>query len=110
MEPKIHELSDKVLELLEEGPLTPDEVAHELGVSWGTAQSRLLGMVAKGKVRVLRKGRVNFYSLRQGERLQVSAPPWARVRPLEELAEELKHCFRPEISAAEMIRRERNRA
>jgi DNA-binding transcriptional ArsR family regulator len=110
MEHKTRDLRGKVLELLEGGPLTPDEVAHELGISWGTAQSRLLGMVAEGKVRVLRKGRVNLYSLRQGERLHVAAPPWARVKPLEALAEELKQCFRPKISAAEMIRKERNRA
>jgi len=103
-------LEARILRVLEEGPATPDEVATKLGIAWATAQGYLLKLAGTGRVQVSRKGRVNIYFLNIPRRLAFSVPPWVRVRSLEELADDLKTHFPANVSAAEMVERERRRA
>ena len=110
MEPKVQTAEEKVLGLLEEGPVTPDEVAQRLGTTWATAQGYLLRLVAAGKVVVTRKGRVNVFLLKFPARVTPKVPSWAKARDLEELSEELQTYFPKNISAAEMIELERRRS
>lgn len=110
MEPKVQSVEEKILQLLERGPVTPDEVAQELGIAWATAQGFLMRLVAAGKLAAARKGRVNIYFLRFPARVTPSIPSWAKVRDLEELSRELEPYFPRDVSAAEMIDRERRRS
>ncbi len=103
-------LESRIYTLLAEGPATPDEVATKLDVAWATAQGYLLKMVGSGRVSVSRKGRVNVYFLKAPHKLAFKVPPWTKVRSLTELAEELKKNFPSDVSAAEMIERERRGA
>lgn len=107
---RMTDLESKILDLLHQGPVTPDEVSDRLEVAWATAQGHLLRLVGKGTVSVARKGRVNVYFLKGLQKLTLNAPPWARTRSLEDLSEELKRYFPANLSAAEMIRRERRQA
>ncbi len=102
-------LDDRILGFLEEGPATPDEIASELRIAWATAQGHLLKLVGRGKVSASRKGRVNIYFLTAPRRIKPEVPAWARVRGLEELAEELRPYFADKPSAAEMARKERRK-
>lgn len=101
------ELEEGVLRLLEEGPVTPDEAAAKLRVAWATAQACLLKLASEGRVVAFRKGRVNVYFLKAPRKLAFKAPPWAKVKDLGELAEELEGYFPADISAAEMVEKER---
>ncbi len=103
-------LEDRILGLLEHGPATPDEVASQLGIAWATAQGHLLRLVGTGTVLASRKGRINVYFLKAPRRIRLDVPSWARVRSLEQLSEELRAYFPPNVSAAEMIRKERRMA
>ncbi|MHA1607677.1 MAG: hypothetical protein ACTSWP_09110 [Candidatus Freyarchaeota archaeon] len=97
---------EKVLRVLSEGPKTTDEVARQLGVSWATANGLLLQLAGKGKVKHVRKGRVNVFLLNQPGRLRFNVPSWAKPRKLRELADELEEYFE-DVPAFEMVRRER---
>jgi len=97
---------EKVLRVLSEGPKTTDEVARQLGVSWATANGLLLQLAGKGKVKHVRKGRVNVFLLNQPGRLRFNVPSWAKPRELRELADELEEYFE-DVPAFEMVRRER---
>lgn len=110
MESKIQTPQEKILELLEQGPVTPDEVAQRLGTAWATAQGHLLRLVAAGKVMAVRKGRVNIYLLKFPSSVGPKTPPWAKARNLKDLSEELEHYFPSDVSAAEMIELERRRS
>ncbi len=103
-------LEDRILGLLEHGPATPNEVASQLGIAWATAQGRLLRLVGTGTVSASRKGRINVYFLKAPRRIRLDVPSWGRVRSLEQLSEELRAYFPPNVSAAEMIRKERRTA
>jgi hypothetical protein len=107
MEPKAQLPDDEILEILEQGPATPDEIATKLGTAWATAQGRLLRLVGTGKVTMIRKGRVNIYirSFTAGPSPKI--PIWAKSVALEDLAKELESCFPAKVSAAEMIEAER---
>ena len=110
MEPKTQSPDERVLEILREGPATPDEIARKVGTAWATAQGRLLKLVGTGKVMMIRKGRVNIYILRFNAGPSPKTPMWAKSRPLEALAKELEGYFPPDISAAEMIEAERRKS
>jgi len=110
MEPKSQSLDEKILELLERAPVTPDEVAQRIGMAWATAQGHLLKLVATGKVVATRKGRVNVYSLRFPTRISPKVPSWAKARDFEDLSKELEIYFPSGISAAAMIDLERRRS
>jgi predicted ArsR family transcriptional regulator len=110
LEGMIQGLDRQLLELLERGPVTPDEVAAELGVAWATAQGHLLRLQAAGKAFASRKGRVNVYFLRAAGPIRFQAPAWAKVRSLEALADELQAHFPASVSAAAIIAKERRRA
>lgn len=110
MEPKIQAPEEKILEILEEEPATPDEVAQKLGTAWATAQGHLLKLVAAGKVVAIRKGRVNIYLLKFPSNVGPKTPPWAKVRDLKDLSKELEPYFPADISSAEMIEQERRRS
>jgi len=101
---------ERVLKLLERGPATPDEVATSLGTAWVTAQGLLQKLVGAGKVSVSRKGRVNVYFLKEARRIVAIMPAWARSKDLRQLSEELETYFESNISAAEMVERERRQS
>ncbi|MFB0559690.1 MAG: winged helix-turn-helix domain-containing protein [Candidatus Lokiarchaeia archaeon] len=101
--------TNRIMEILSEGPKTPDEIAKRLGVSWATANGRLHRLVGGGKVDYIRKGRVNVFFLKSPQSLRFSVPPWVKPKNLRELAEELEPYFEEEITAAEAVRRERRK-
>lgn len=105
----MRDLEKKILDILSEEPATPDEVAKRLGVAWATAQGRLLKLVGEGKILFTRKGKVNIYYTGGPRRLRFNAPSWVSAKPLEELAEELYKYFPEEVSAAEIVERERRK-
>jgi len=105
----LEDIEIRLMDELSKGPLTPDEAARRLKVSWATAQGHLLKMVGEGKIRVTRKGRVNVYYVEGKQKLRFPAPSWVRPRSLEEIAEEVADCFPSGVSAAEIIRQERKR-
>jgi DNA-binding transcriptional ArsR family regulator len=107
MEPKTRSADERILEILEHGPATPDEIATKLGTAWATARGRLLRLVGTGKVKAIRKGRVNIYILSYAAGPSPKSPIWAKSRPLGALARELEGYFLPSVSAAEMIEAER---
>lgn len=100
----------RVLKMLEQGPVTPDEVAEALGTAWATAHGLLLKLEGEGRVRSARKGRVNVYFLKEARLLTPPMPSWARVRDLKELAEELEPYFAGAADSAAIIRKERRKA
>ena len=81
-------LMRQVMDLVSQGPVTPDEVAKKVGVSWTTADSHLSRLAAEGE-------------------LSFAVPPWVTTKELEELAEELEEFFPEDLSAAEMAEGER---
>lgn len=103
-------LDQDILELLESDAVTPDEVAKRLNVSWATANGHLLKLVGEGKVVLIRKGRVNVYQAKGPSKRIFQVPNWTRPRPLEELSQELAQYFPRNMTAAEMIERERRKA
>nr|MDO8081301.1 winged helix-turn-helix domain-containing protein [Candidatus Freyarchaeota archaeon] len=100
---------DQIMEILSEGPKTPDEVAKRLGVSWATANGKLHRLVGSGKADYIRKGRVNVFYLKSPQSLRFNVPPWVKPKSLNELAEELEKYFEEGITAAEAVRRERRK-
>ncbi len=110
MEPKTQSPDERILEILEHGPATPDEIARKLGTAWATAQGHLLQLVGTGRVAVIRKGRVNIYILKSTARPSPKTPVWAKSLPLEELAKELESYFPTGVTAAEMIEAERRKS
>ena len=106
----MRDLDGDILELVRKEAVTPDEVAKRLNVSWATANGHLLKLVGEGKVLLIRKGRVNVYHARGSSSLRFQVPKWVRRRSLEELSEELARYFPRDVTAAEMIRRERRKA
>lgn len=105
----MEDLTERIMEVLSEGPATPDDVSQRLGIAWSTAQGQLLRLVGEGKVALAKKGRVNIFYLRSGGRLSFKVPPWVKTRALKELSEELEEYFPEEPGAAEMVSRERRR-
>jgi predicted ArsR family transcriptional regulator len=59
------DIPKKVLELLDkqDWPVTTEEVAKQLKLSWNTAQIHLLKLVAEGKVKFRKVGRQNQFWL-----------------------------------------------
>jgi DNA-binding transcriptional ArsR family regulator len=104
------ELDGDILELVEKEAVTPDEVAKRLSISWATANGHLLKLVGEGKVLLIRKGRVNIYRAKDTPSLGFQVPKWVTPRSLEELSEELARYFPRNVTAAEMIERERRKA
>lgn len=103
-------LDDDILELLRIDAVTPDEVAKRLKISWATANGHLLKLVGEGKVLLVRKGRVNIYQAKGASRRMLQVPKWIRARSLEELSDELAQYFPRNMTAAEMIEKERRKA
>jgi DNA-binding transcriptional ArsR family regulator len=103
-------LDDDILELLEREAVTPDEVSKRLNVSWATANGHLLKLVGEGKVILIRKGRVNVYQTKSTSKRAFQVPKWTRPRSLQELSQELAQYFPVNVTAAEMIERERRKA
>ncbi len=100
---------EETLQMLERGPVTPEGVARELGVTSATAKGRLRKLVASGKVESIRKGKVNIYFLRYSSGLLPRMPSWVKAKPLRILSEELEPYFQVDVSAAEMVERGRRR-
>jgi len=105
----VEDLTERIIELLLEGPATPDDVSRRLGIAWSTAQGQLLRLVGEGKVALTKKGRVNVFYLRSGGRLAFKVPAWVKAKELMELSKELEEYLPEEPSAAEMVSRERRR-
>ena len=59
------EIPHKVVELLgkQDWPVTTEEVAKQLNLSWNTAQVHLLKLVTEGKVKFRKVGRQNQFWL-----------------------------------------------
>ena len=105
----MRDLDAGILEILRKGPTTPDEVAKKLDISWATADGHLLKLVGERKAFLVRIGRVNVYvPAAPTETFRV--PEWVKPRPLEKLAEELEEYFPRNLTAAEMIGKERRKA
>jgi DNA-binding transcriptional ArsR family regulator len=104
------DLDGDILELVSREAVTPDEVAKRLRISWATANGHLLKLVGEGKILLIRKGRVNVYRAKSVPSLTFEVPKWVRQRSLEELSEELARYFPSNITAAEMIKKERRKA
>ncbi len=103
-------LAQDILELLQKDAVTPVEVARRLNISWATANGHLLKLVGEGKAVLVRKGRVNVYQARRPSVETFHAPKWIRARSLEELSDELVEYFPGDLTAAEMIEKERRKA
>ena len=103
-------LDQDILELLQNDAVTPDEVAKRLSISWATANGHLLKLVGEGKVLLVRKGRVNVYQTKGASRRIFQVPKWVRPRSLEDLSDELVQYFPRNMTAAEMIEKERRKA
>lgn len=110
MESKTKDAAEEILRILRKGPATPDEVAKEIGAAWATAQGRLMKLVADGTLVSVRKGKVNIYFLKYPASISPKTFPWAKVRDLKQLSSELEQYFPDDITAAEMIERERRRS
>ena len=106
----MRDLDGDILELVQREAVTPDEVAKRLSISWATANGHLLKLVGEGRVLLIRKGRVNVYRAKSATGLGFQVPKWVRRRSLEELSEELASYFPRNVTAAEMIERERRKA
>lgn len=103
-------LDQDILKLVEHDPVTPDEVAKRLNISWATANGHLLKLVGEGRILLVRKGRVNVYRTKESSRLEFHVPRWVKPRSLEVLSGELAQYFPKGTTAAEMIERERRNA
>jgi DNA-binding transcriptional ArsR family regulator len=106
----MRELDDAILELLENDAVTPHEVAKRLSISWATANGHLLKLVGEGKVLLVRKGRVNVYQAKASPSQVFEVPEWVKPRSLEQLSKELAQYFPRNMTAAEMIEKERRKA
>lgn len=104
------DLDGDVLELVGREAVTPDEVAKRLKISWATANGHLLKLVGEGKVLLIRKGRVNVYQAKRTSSSGFQVPQWVKHRSLKELSEELATYFPRNMTAAEMIEKERRKA
>lgn len=62
---KMEEIQKKIVEFLEkqEWPVTTEEVAKELKISWNTAQVHLLKLINQGKIKYKKVGRQNQFWL-----------------------------------------------
>ena len=109
MESKSATREEAIIRILEEGPATPDEVAQKIGVAWATAQGSLMKLVSDGTAIAIRKGKVNVYLLKFPMGTSPRVPRWAKPKSLEELSNELEAYFPSEISAAEMVEKERRK-
>jgi predicted ArsR family transcriptional regulator len=58
---------DKILEFLkkQDWPVTTEEIAKELKISWQTAQMHLLKLLAEGKVKFKKIGRQNQWVIKK---------------------------------------------
>ena len=70
----IPDLDERILEFLAkmDWPVTTEEVAKALGVSWQTAHIHLLKLVAEGKVKYKKVGRQNQFWLNDKYRKEFS--------------------------------------
>ncbi len=106
----MRDLDGDILELVQREAVTPDEVAKRLRISWATANGHLLKLVGEGRVLLIRKGRVNIYRARGSSSPGFQVPKWVKQRSLEYLSDELADYFPRNVTAAEMIERERRKA
>ena len=62
---KNEEINEQIIKLLEsiDWPITTEQVAKQLNLSWNTAQVHLLKLVAEGKVKYKKVGRQNQFWL-----------------------------------------------
>jgi len=105
----MHDLTHRILQELSKGPMTPDEVAKGLGISWSTAQGHLLRLTGEGKISLVKKGRVNVFYLKAPRTLRFDVPTWIRVRSLRDISNELEEYLPGKPAAAEMVRMERRK-
>jgi predicted ArsR family transcriptional regulator len=99
-----------ILGLIRQGAVTPDEVAKRLGISWATANGHLLKLVGEGKLVHLRKDGVNVYQRRRSSTQTFHVPKRIGPKPLEQLSDELARYFPRDLTATEMIEKERRKA
>ncbi|MGQ9515541.1 MAG: hypothetical protein ACUVTL_10955 [Thermoproteota archaeon] len=100
-------IEEDVLRLMGAGPVTIEEVARELSISWARAQAVLFRLVGQGKISHERKGRMNIFRRRQSG-LKSIAPIQSRVKKksLGQLAKELDQYWL-NVSAQDIVEAER---
>ncbi len=106
---QITEIEDKIIEILEKEPSTPEEISRKIGISWNTAQNYLLKLSNEKIVRYIKKGRVNIYFLNIQKDIIIDIPNWVRIKSLKELSEEIEDYFDENLSAQDIIERERRK-
>lgn len=104
------ELNKRIIDMLRRSnePLTPQEVAKELGVSWSTVQTRLYQFALEGNAKYARKGRVNIFWAEGGE-FRIDFPIGVKAMDLESLARVNDPYWERRLTSAEIVERERRR-
>jgi len=105
----ITEIEDKIIEILEKEPSTPEEISRKIGISWNTAQNYLLKLSNEKIVRYIKKGRVNIYFLNIQRGITIDIPSWVKIKSLKEISDEIEDYFDENLSAQDMIEKERRK-
>lgn len=79
------------------------------GISWNTAQNYLLKLCNKKMVRCIKKGRVNIYFLEIPKEITFDIPNWVTKKSLKEISDEIENDFDKNISAQEIVEKERRK-
>lgn len=102
-------IDDKIIKILENEPSTPEEISKKIGISWNTAQNYLLKLSNEKIVRYIKKGRVNIYFLNVQKDIVIDIPNWVKEKPIEQIAEEIQDYFDENLSAQDIVDRERRK-
>ncbi len=99
---------EDVLRAMESGPVTIEEVATKLSISWAKAQAMLFNLVGQGKIVYERKARMNIFRKKdQGLKVLVPMSRNAKSKSLSQLARELDR-FWLDVSAQDIVEAERS--
>jgi len=106
------EVERKISDLLYSAsePLTPQEVAEKLGISWTTAQIHLFKLLAQSPHRIsyARKGRQSLFWIEK-KAIRIRFPRGEQLPDLAELSNQLANEWLDESTAEEIIDRERRK-
>lgn len=105
VEKKISDLLDSTSE-----PLTPQEVAKKLRISWTTAQIHLFKLLAQNPHRLnyARKGRQSLFWTDK-KAIRIRFPTGERMPSLGELSDQLENEWLDESTSEQIIDRERRK-
>ncbi len=102
------EISDLLYSASE--PLTPQEVAKKLGISWTTAQIHLFKLLAQNPKRIsyARKGRQSIFWIER-KAIRLRFPRGEQLPDLAELSNQLANKWLDESTSEQIIDRERRK-